>query len=35
MSNVTLRYKGLNCFGETDEVSGSDEIYLFTLVTTG
>ncbi len=34
MSNVMLRYKGLNCFGETGEISGSDEIYLFTIVTT-
>ncbi len=33
MSNITLRYKGLNCFGETDELSGSDEIYLITVVT--
>jgi hypothetical protein len=34
MSNITLRYKGLNSFGETDEFSGSDEIYLVTVVTT-
>jgi hypothetical protein len=33
MANVTLRYKGLNCFGETDEISGSDEVYLFTIAT--
>lgn len=32
--SMTLRYKGLNCFGETNEPSGSDEIYLYTIVTT-
>jgi hypothetical protein len=34
MATFNLRYKGLNCFGETNELSGSDEIYLFTIVTT-
>lgn len=33
MPNVTLRYKGMNCFGVTDG-PGSDEIYLYTFVTT-
>ena len=33
-ASITLRYKGINCFGETDEFSESDEIYLITIVTT-
>ncbi len=33
MPNVTLRYKGMNCFGVTDG-PGSDEIYVLTFVTT-
>ena len=27
VGNIVVRYKGLFCFGETDEVSGSDEPY--------
>lgn len=29
---IRIRYKGLICFGETDEWSGSDEIYIVTSV---
>ncbi|GAA5153877.1 hypothetical protein [Amycolatopsis dongchuanensis] len=32
--DIMIRYKGLICFGETDEWSGSDEIYLVTSVAT-
>jgi LGFP repeat len=28
MGNITVRYKGLYCFGETDELSASDEPYV-------
>jgi uncharacterized protein with LGFP repeats len=28
MQHVSLRYAGLQCFGETDELSGSDEPYV-------
>jgi hypothetical protein len=28
MGNVTVRYKGLYCFGESDEISASDEPYV-------
>lgn len=32
--DIVIKYKGLICFGETNEWSGSDEIYFVTSVAT-